>query len=243
VTARIEPDTNGTWSGYGVIPLAPRTGEQDGAMMFVSSQDPVYSFAVAAGNSTGLLATNWQTFLLHVQWTNDSARVTYYAGPGDGSGMVVAYGGVLAQPLATASYDPVVASLYLTANLSRGTLQVERVGLGTTAYSALTPQSAEVQYTHLILNGQVTVTGYTGPDRNLAIPDTLGGYPVIHIGNYAFWDCSNLTSVTIPDSVTTLRVLRVCGLFGPHQCEPRQQHHQHRKRVVRVVWSDDHHDP
>ena len=38
----------------------------------------------------------------------------------------------------------------------------------------------------------------------LVIPDTYGGKPVVKIGNEAFRDCSGLTSVTIPDAVTTI---------------------------------------
>ena len=38
----------------------------------------------------------------------------------------------------------------------------------------------------------------------IAIPDTLGGLPVVSIGEEAFYECDKLTSVTIPATVTSI---------------------------------------
>ncbi len=60
-------------------------------------------------------------------------------------------------------------------------------------------------YTYTVTSGKATITGfnssYAGP---LSIPSTLGGYPVTAINSSAFENCTSLTSVTIPDSVTCI---------------------------------------
>lgn len=50
----------------------------------------------------------------------------------------------------------------------------------------------------------VTITKYSGTDTEVVIPGTLGGKAVTTIGATAFEYCKSLTSVTIPDSVTTI---------------------------------------
>jgi hypothetical protein len=55
----------------------------------------------------------------------------------------------------------------------------------------------------------VTITGYTGTGGAVTIPSTIDGKPVTAIGNDAFYNKSSgtgkgLTSVTIPDSVTSI---------------------------------------
>ena len=44
------------------------------------------------------------------------------------------------------------------------------------------------------------VQGVSPAGGSVSIPSTLGGKPVTSIGEYAFYGCSGLTSVTIPDS-------------------------------------------
>ena len=39
---------------------------------------------------------------------------------------------------------------------------------------------------------------------HIVVPDTYGDYPVVAIGERAFYNCETLISITIPDSVTTI---------------------------------------
>ena len=65
--------------------------------------------------------------------------------------------------------------------------------------------SSGSDWTSAILN---TTTGH------ITIPSTLGGYSVTSIGNYAFFNCSGLASVTIPDSVTSIGSSAFSGCSG-----------------------------
>lgn len=50
----------------------------------------------------------------------------------------------------------------------------------------------------------VTVTGWNGTDAEVVIPDTLGGLPVTAIGRRAFAIKEQITSVSVPDSITII---------------------------------------
>ena len=64
------------------------------------------------------------------------------------------------------------------------------------------PAVVNAQFTFTTNNGAITITGYTGMDGNVVIPDTINGYPVTSIGG--FYSYTSLTNVTIPDSVTNI---------------------------------------
>jgi hypothetical protein len=64
--------------------------------------------------------------------------------------------------------------------------------------------NSDGQYTYSVSNGGATVTGYSGSLGAITVPATLGSYPVVGIGDLAFASKSGLTSVSMPDSVTSI---------------------------------------
>ena len=60
-------------------------------------------------------------------------------------------------------------------------------------------------YTYVLLeDGGARITGYDGDDAELTVPDELDGYPVREIGENAFSFCNSLTSVILPDSLSSI---------------------------------------
>ncbi len=61
-------------------------------------------------------------------------------------------------------------------------------------------------YIYTVNNGNATIIGYTGAGGAITIPSTLGGYPMVAIGNSAFNSANGhlVTSVTIPSGLTSI---------------------------------------
>ncbi len=82
-------------------------------------------------------------------------------------------------------------------------------------FSALSAGAVTDPATGLIYeeaSGEATVTGYNGAGGHVAIPATLGGFPVVSIGHRAFADQGAITSAAIPDSLQTI------GSSAFHNC-------------------------
>ena len=63
----------------------------------------------------------------------------------------------------------------------------------------------EGYYTYTVTDGKATITDVdTAISGEVVIPDKLGGYPVTNIGANAFYNCINITKVSIPATVTAI---------------------------------------
>ncbi len=65
-----------------------------------------------------------------------------------------------------------------------------------------------------VYSDYTSISKYSGAGGKATIPSTLGGKPVKEIGYYAFQDCTGLTSVTIPSSVTSIGDFAFSGCTG-----------------------------
>jgi len=80
------------------------------------------------------------------------------------------------------------------------------ITFGILAFGVVTV-SAETEgiYTYTVSNGEAKITACSAlASGETVIPDTLGGYPVTIIGANAFDSCYNITSITIPKSITRM---------------------------------------
>lgn len=63
----------------------------------------------------------------------------------------------------------------------------------------------EGPYTYTLSGGNATIIGFSQDySGTLSITNELDGCPVITIDSQAFYECTKLASVTIPESVTTI---------------------------------------
>lgn len=61
------------------------------------------------------------------------------------------------------------------------------------------------EFDYEVLGGEtVSITGYSGEETDIDIPAEIDGKAVVRIGDGAFYDCDSITSVVIPDGVTSI---------------------------------------
>ncbi len=67
-------------------------------------------------------------------------------------------------------------------------------------------------FSYELIDGGIAITGYSGTESSLIIPDTIDGYTVLRIGNQAFEQNDTLTQVTLPETLTSI------GAYAFHSC-------------------------
>ena len=80
----------------------------------------------------------------------------------------------------------------------------DTAGEAETAESVQMADAVSGEYTYTTSGVNATITGYTGSEASLVIPEELDGYTVQGIGDSAFAGNLTLTSVEIPASVETI---------------------------------------
>lgn len=79
--------------------------------------------------------------------------------------------------------------------------------------------SAAIHYTDddfrytVSADGTATITGYTGKDTQVILPDRIGDTPVTSVGAGAFAGCTFLTDITVPEGITSIgaEAMKDCG--------------------------------
>lgn len=66
-------------------------------------------------------------------------------------------------------------------------------------FAGFTAHAQELQYT--VIDGKATVTGFSGEPENLVIPPELDGAPVTEIRDNAFYKCTSLKTITLPEGL------------------------------------------
>ncbi len=89
----------------------------------------------------------------------------------------------------------------------------ESVSLLGTDYSTIDSNGSD--FTYSILNSSfISVTGYSGTSSHVVIPASIDGYTVSSIGTNAFYNCSSLTSVELPNNLKTIGGSAFYGCTG-----------------------------
>jgi len=81
-------------------------------------------------------------------------------------------------------------------------LVITAAGCGKEEKAEEVPSGLQYEYNEEL--GGVVITGYTGTAADVEIPSKIEKRPVIAIGDRAFKDCTALTSIIIPDSMTSI---------------------------------------
>ena len=88
-------------------------------------------------------------------------------------------------------------------NTENGVGHTECINCGATIQANVPIEASDFTYTINDDGNTCTITGYKGSNNSITIPERIYSYTVTAIGDDAFFDYTNFTNITIPNSVTT----------------------------------------
>lgn len=78
-------------------------------------------------------------------------------------------------------------------------------------FSIALPQGISVQaetndtgFTYSLTDSEAVITGYTGTASQITVPDSIDGYTVSQIGEFAFFMNTNITEITLPATIKVI---------------------------------------
>lgn len=154
---------------------------------------PDTSFQSGSSGGVGGLGGTDQTVSEGNTSTDTSGDISDTNDPVDGGGNTNVTSSIPSQTVSSTPSKPSSS----TATSSRPSTS------STTSTSNSSTTATSGYYTYSIVNNKARIT-FADPtiSGDITIPSTLGGYPVKYILQYAFKGSADLTSVTIPDTVT-----------------------------------------
>ena len=174
-----EPEDKGNGIGFRCVRTA--MASNDPPAITFQPQSQTNTAGSTTWLSTGAVGTGWLSY----QWRKNGTNLD-----GEGATFGITTPNLTitnALPGDASSYSVVVSNAY---------------GSVTSSVAILT---VALPYTWITnIDGTITITSYTGSDRVVAIPCVINGLPVTSIGMGAFFRCTNLTSVTIPNSIRSI---------------------------------------
>ena len=87
-------------------------------------------------------------------------------------------------------------------------------GVDTTLYAGWTDEQDAQYLTYTAGEEGIIITGYTGDNTVIKLPSEMFGLPVTGIVDRVFYNNTDLTSITIPDSVTSIGSYAFSGCSG-----------------------------
>ncbi len=148
-------------------------------------------------------ATPAENITYYAQWTVNKYTITFDANGGiGGKSTLMSWGAALVPPVVTRElylFNGWVPSVPMNVPLGDATYIAQWVPI----------------YSYTISGGEVTITGCnTGVTGAVIIPDEFEGCPVTGIGYQAFQNCTGITGITIPASVTFIDARAFMGCTG-----------------------------